>query len=65
MQAPPRGMWGTGVGIVTEEGLFKLWQGITPALYRHLVYSGVRIVAYETLRDEVLLRDADGKFPVW
>lgn len=33
-----RGMVATAFGIVREEGALKLWQGVTPALYRHLVY---------------------------
>lgn len=37
-----RGMAGMGVGIVREEGVFRLWHGMSPAIYRHLVYSGVR-----------------------
>ncbi|KAH9502293.1 Growth factor receptor-bound protein 2 [Bulinus truncatus] len=32
-----RGMIATAVGIAREEGLRKLWQGVTPALYRHIV----------------------------
>ncbi|XP_063597059.1 mitochondrial uncoupling protein 4-like [Penaeus indicus] len=31
---PYRGLAGTGVGIIREEGALKLWQGITPAVYR-------------------------------
>lgn len=31
-------MIATGTGIAREEGVLKLWQGVTPALYRHLVY---------------------------
>lgn len=31
-----RGMLSTAVGIVREEGPLKLWQGITPAIYRHI-----------------------------
>lgn len=31
-------MVATAVGIAREEGFFKLWQGISPALYRHVVY---------------------------
>lgn len=37
-QGQYRGMVGTAMGIVREEGSLKLWQGVTPALYRHLVY---------------------------
>lgn len=55
----------TAVGIVREEGLLKLWQGVTPAIYRHVVYSGIRIVAYETMRDKVLKKDSNGAFPIW
>lgn len=31
-----RGMLSTAVGIAREEGLLKLWQGATPAIYRHI-----------------------------
>lgn len=60
-----RGMVGTAVGIAREEGALKLWQGATPAVCRHIVYTGGRMVAYEQLRERVLLRSADGTFPVW
>ncbi|KFP26050.1 Mitochondrial uncoupling protein 4 [Colius striatus] len=63
--APPHGMLRTAVGIVQEEGLWSLWQGATPAVYRHIVYSGVRMVAYEHLRDSVLGRAEDESFPLW
>uniref|UniRef100_A0A673L9U9 Mitochondrial uncoupling protein 4 n=1 Tax=Sinocyclocheilus rhinocerous TaxID=307959 RepID=A0A673L9U9_9TELE len=64
---PPkyRGMLSTALGIVREEGPLKLWQGVTPAIYRHIVYSGGRMLAYEQLRESVLGRSEDGVFPVW
>lgn len=31
-----RGMLRTAIGIVQEEGPLKLWQGVTPAIYRHV-----------------------------
>lgn len=31
-------MIATATGIVREEGALKLWQGVTPAIYRHFVY---------------------------
>ena len=34
--APYRGMVRTALGIVQEEGFLKLWQGVTPAIYRHV-----------------------------
>ncbi|XP_059616899.1 mitochondrial uncoupling protein 4 [Phlebotomus argentipes] len=49
-----RGMLATALGIAREEGALKLWQGVTPALYRHVVYSGVRIVTYDTLRKSMM-----------
>ncbi|XP_017324406.1 mitochondrial uncoupling protein 4 isoform X1 [Ictalurus punctatus] len=60
-----RGMLSTAVGIVREEGPLKLWQGATPAIYRHIVYSGGRMLAYEQLRDFVLGKSEDGSFPLW
>jgi len=60
-----QGMVRTAVSIVQEEGLFKLWQGLAPAVYRHLIYTGVRMGVYEQLRENVLGRNPDGSFPVW
>ena len=36
-----RGMIGTANGIMREEGLRGLWRGLTPAILRHVVYSGI------------------------
>jgi solute carrier family 25 (mitochondrial uncoupling protein), member 27 len=58
-------MWATAVGISREEGFTKLWSGITPAIYRHVVYSGVRIVTYQILREEVFMKNPDGSFSLW
>lgn len=60
-----RGMFRTATGIIREEGLTKLWQGLPPAVYRHLIYTGVRIGGYEQIREKVLGRNKDGSFPVW
>ncbi|XP_038065028.1 mitochondrial uncoupling protein 4-like [Patiria miniata] len=62
---PYRGMVRTAMGVVQEEGLLKLWQGVTPAIYRHIVYTGCRMGAYEYIRENVLHRNADGNFAVW
>ncbi|XP_068208971.1 mitochondrial uncoupling protein 4 isoform X1 [Palaemon carinicauda] len=62
---PYRGLAGTGVGIIQEEGFLKLWQGITPAVYRHLIYSGTRMVLYEKVRDHLFTTRPDGTRPVW
>lgn len=47
-------MVATAAGIIKEEGASKLFRGLSPALYRHLVYSGVRIVTYDTLRKKFI-----------
>lgn len=60
-----RGMFKIMHGIATEEGVLKLWQGISPALYRQIVYSGFRMIIYEGLRDHVFKRNEDGSFPLW
>ncbi|KAB7501032.1 Mitochondrial uncoupling protein 4 [Armadillidium nasatum] len=61
---PYRGLFRTGVGIINEEGFFKLWQGMTPAIYRHLIYTGTRMVLYEKVRDRFFTRRPDGTHPV-
>ncbi|GAB1600671.1 mitochondrial uncoupling protein 4-like [Argonauta hians] len=60
-----RGMIQTAVGIAKEEGFHKLWQGVTPALVRHIVYTGCRMSFYEILRDHVFHKNPDGMLPVW
>jgi len=58
-----RGMFGTAVGIIKEEGMLMLWRGILPALYRHAIYTGIRMSAYEEIRNN-LQRQKDG-FALW
>ncbi|KAG1664489.1 Mitochondrial uncoupling protein 4 [Nymphon striatum] len=36
VKSPRRGMMKTAFGIVSEEGLRKLWKGLTPAIYRQV-----------------------------
>ncbi|XP_017111642.1 mitochondrial uncoupling protein 4 isoform X1 [Drosophila elegans] len=59
-----RGMVATAFGIAREEGALKLWQGVTPALYRHVVYSGVRICSYDLMRKE-FTQNGSQALPVW
>ena len=49
-----KGMLRTAFAIGKEEGIIKLWQGISPSLARHVIYSGVRITVYEKMREEVI-----------
>ncbi|XP_074083518.1 mitochondrial uncoupling protein 4 [Macrotis lagotis] len=60
---PYRGMIKTTIGIVQEEGFLKLWQGGIPAVYRQILYSGVRMVIYEYLRDSVFGKTENNEFP--
>ena len=46
-----RGMFQTALGIMKEEGLFMLWRGMLPALYRHAIYTGTRMSVYEEVRN--------------
>eukprot|EP00698_Gefionella_okellyi_P022834 TRINITY_DN7634_c0_g1_i1.p1 TRINITY_DN7634_c0_g1~~TRINITY_DN7634_c0_g1_i1.p1 ORF type:complete len:319 (-),score=47.26 TRINITY_DN7634_c0_g1_i1:438-1286(-) len=40
-------------GIVRREGVRGLFRGIEPALLRHIVYTPIRIVTYEQLRQSI------------
>lgn len=59
-----RGMVRTALGIASEEGVLHLWRGMLPALYRHAIYTGFRMVAYEEIRNHLCRKDANG-FPLW
>jgi len=59
-----RGMLKTATGIVKEEGLLHLWRGMLPALYRHAIYTGFRMSAYEEIRNQ-LSRDDKNGFSLW
>ena len=60
-----RGMLGTGLGILRDEGASKMYRGLTPACMRHVVFSGLRVSVYEQLRNNVFKREADGSFALW
>jgi len=59
-----RGMFQTAFGIFKEEGLFCLWRGMLPALYRHAIYTGMRMSVYEEVRSTLQRENKDG-FPLW
>ncbi|XP_044529625.1 mitochondrial uncoupling protein 4 [Gracilinanus agilis] len=60
--SPYRGMLDTTFGIIREEGFLKLWQGVIPALYRQIVYTGVRMVVYEYYRDIIFEKSEYKRF---
>ncbi|CAH8492776.1 hypothetical protein MS3_00002476 [Schistosoma haematobium] len=39
--------------VIRNEGLFKLWQGLSPALFRHIIYTGARMPIYEIIRQDI------------
>ncbi|TMW51418.1 hypothetical protein DOY81_003485 [Sarcophaga bullata] len=47
-------------GIAREEGVLKLWRGMTASIYRHMIYSGVRISTYDYLRKVLATQMEDG-----
>lgn len=48
MAAPKyRGMLGTVITILREEGLTALWKGLVPGLQRQCLFGGLRIGLYE------------------
>ncbi|KAA0195986.1 putative Mitochondrial uncoupling protein [Fasciolopsis buskii] len=42
-----------GAAIIRSEGILQLWQGLSPALLRHLIYTGSRVPIYEFIRRDV------------
>nr|ACO11693.1 Mitochondrial uncoupling protein 4 [Caligus rogercresseyi] len=63
-QARYQGMMSTALGVVKEEGIFMLWRGMSPALLRHAIYTGIRMSAYEEVRSNMQKKDGNG-FPLW
>lgn len=59
-----RGLFRTLTGIAREEGFLCLWRGMLPALYRHAIYTGFRMSAYEQIRNRMSAKDKDG-FSLW
>ena len=39
--------------IIRKEGAMSLWTGVGPAITRHYIYTGIRMGAYEVLREAV------------
>ncbi|KAI6177252.1 Cht-1 [Aphelenchoides bicaudatus] len=58
------GLIRTTYSIARKEGLSSLWTGLTPAIYRHYIYTGVRIGLYELIRDNWLGTNRD-KTVLW
>mmetsp|Transcript_53136 Transcript_53136/g.121393 ORF Transcript_53136/g.121393 Transcript_53136/m.121393 type:complete len:317 (+) Transcript_53136:55-1005(+) len=51
--------------LLKKEGVRGLFGGLTASCQRHFIYSGARMSMYETIREDVFGRNADGSFPLW
>jgi len=60
-----RGLVDMARGISRDEGIQGFYRGLAPACLRHVIYSGTRVMAYEVLRERVLMKDKDGNFALW
>lgn len=56
-----RSMLRTAAHLVEHEGVLALWRGLTPAVLRHVVYSGVRMGVYEKIRAPLLRWQGGGE----
>jgi len=63
----PRSMLRVTYNIARHEGLLSLWQGLAPAIYRHYVYTGIRMGVYEVMRSAWTEAKGENKteFTVW
>lgn len=56
---PYQGMTGTGLSIIKEEGFFKLWHGIQAVFLRQLIFAGIRVCTYVTIKKTLMERNED------
>ncbi|TMS36816.1 hypothetical protein L596_003895 [Steinernema carpocapsae] len=63
--AKPQGMFRVTFDIVRHEGPLSLWRGVAPAIYRHYVYTGIRMGTYEFLRGKWFDRKREKTFSAW
>ncbi|VDM56766.1 unnamed protein product [Angiostrongylus costaricensis] len=66
-----RGMLQVTYDIVRKEGALSLWTGVGPAITRHYIYTGIRMGAYESLREMLFDKQVmvifkkEKTFPMW
>lgn len=66
LSTPYQGMTMTGVGIVRNEGFFKLWRGIEAIFLRQVIYAGIRVCSYMELKRFMMSKNEDKtSFPLW
>ncbi|GMT06131.1 hypothetical protein PENTCL1PPCAC_28305, partial [Pristionchus entomophagus] len=59
------GMFRVTYNIVKNEGASSLWRGLAPAIYRHYIYTGIRMSIYESMRNNLFDRKNEKLFPLW
>ena len=50
MHGKKKGLVGICREVIKNEGFTKLYFGMSPAIYRHVVYTGFRMTAYQHVR---------------
>lgn len=55
-----RGMFGTAYGIAREEGILKLYGGLTAMMLRHATFTGLKMFFYDNMREKFVYIDKDG-----
>lgn len=64
MQVPKyAGLIGTTRTVVAEEGGRALFQGLTAGLHRQLIFSGIRVGSYQTVKEAVCGPLEEGQNP--
>ncbi|BEJ15536.1 hypothetical protein CspHIS471_0501410 [Cutaneotrichosporon sp. HIS471] len=48
------GFFHTLVGMVRQEGVFSLWNGVSASILREMSYSGIRMGAYDGMKNVIL-----------
>ncbi|CAI5451987.1 unnamed protein product [Caenorhabditis angaria] len=59
------GMIQVTLDIIRREGALALWTGVGPAITRHYIYTGIRMGAYEQIRNLTYHRDSEKSYPLW
>ncbi|XP_030383833.1 mitochondrial uncoupling protein 4C-like [Scaptodrosophila lebanonensis] len=56
-----RGLFGTAMGVIREEGFLKLYGGFSAVVVRHFFIAGVKLCSYDYLRMKFSTVNAEGK----
>lgn len=55
-----RGLIATGLGVIKEEGLFHLYSGMSAMVFRHSIFTGLKMSLYDYLRQKLKVVDSSG-----